>query len=272
LLGNSEGNTIATARWIPLHGGQSATLTTLDVTTLFPLSCTLKNFCAELVTGPASAGHIWTGTITDEAGTALGTPGTISVEFSNGEGAAECDTTNSYAISAAAMATNKWTRTSTPAASIVKTGIVCEVATDGQFVIAMSTDNPYSVTTTEFTQLSDGDGSNSATRIDQSQLANAFNAQAVYVNVSTAPGAAASADAFTFTLYEDTVSQALTCTILEVATTCNDTDDIAIDDNDEVSTEIAPVSTPANASNYRISYMGFIDPGTAAARRILEFD
>ena len=70
----------------------------------------------------------------------------------------------------------------------------------------------------------------------------------LYVGLSTNPGAAASGDAYSITLRKNNADTALTCTILEVATTGTDlVNSVAVAAGDILSVKIVPINVPANS-------------------------
>ncbi len=69
----------------------------------------------------------------------------------------------------------------------------------------------------------------------------------LYVSLSGAPGTAASGKSYTFTLYKNGAPTALTCVVLDTATTANDTSHtVTVAAGDTISIECVPANTPTS--------------------------
>lgn len=253
MVTNSSGNSLATSgtEYIPMHAAQnSTTVAAFDRATLISTAGTFKSLYVKLATAPG-----------------VGTSRTFAF------GTVDCtvsgtDTTcNSSADTQAVTAGEKYTLTSTvsgtPAGSLAQFGIIFDPTNKGEWIIAFSDDDDLNTTTTEYSRIHTGDGSNwSATESTRYQALQTGSFAAdmdilnMYVELETDPGV--TGDIFTFTLMQNAVATSLGATCDGVQT-CNGTATINISDDDLMDVRSVPTSSPTVGSAI-ISYTGFITP------------
>jgi len=274
LIGNGDDTTITGSRFLFLTGTSVRDTNDEDAGMIVPMGGTFKSLYVEL-SGDAGASASYTFTIrnvTDASDTA------ITCTITGGSDDFCNDTSNTVQVGTDTnedvgdIYTLSVTESGTGAAVYVWYGIVFQSDTDGEFIIAGVTDNALNASSTEFNGPQNADTSWSGTESSRDQpiqgvASGGDSLKALYVHLSAAPGT--SGDAYTFTLNDATSATALSCQVLNTATTCNDTGEtVNVADDNFLSMESAPAVTPATP-DARYSILAFIDPGAVATRRVM---
>lgn len=164
------------------------------------------------------------------------------------------DTTHSTAVSAGNFLNFQAVPTSTPTASDAAIGVRFVPSTTGAFPYingnqALSPSN--SVAT--FVNITGGDSVVLASESLVQTPARSQTITKLQVKVQTAPGAGGSGKKFTYAVRVNGVDSALTCDILNTATTCSATGSVTVNDNDLLDLSITPANTPtANSIGFGI--------------------
>jgi len=250
LLSNSAGTAIVNTYYHTLVGGRAPVAAEFSGQTLFPTAGTLKKFYVELTDAP---GIDKSATFTiRKNGIDQSLVVTISGSATTGN---DTDPAHNVAIAAGDKVTIK-----TAIVGIgwrAKFGIVFLPTTQGEYIASATTDDTTSAFDTEYQHLNCGVSTLTVTETEQHCLAQATTAKAIYVNLSTAPGAGKS---YAFILRRNAITNtALTVTISEANTSGNYATDVAISANDLLDTKIVPAGTPATTSS-QIAYLLYNTP------------
>lgn len=262
LIGGGFGLSTSATNYLPIHAtGQDTTQG--EKKTLIPTAGTFDKLYVELVTAPG-AGDSRTFTF-----------GTVDCTITEAE-----TTCNSGADTQAVTAGQTYeltaTLTGTPDSSNVYYGIIFDPTTEGEFIIAGSSDSNFSASAIRFYTPSAGDQFGLATETDAYQLgqagtfATAFTIEDIYVLLDSAPGAGNENVSWTLRVNGADASPALACTIADTATTCNSSASVSIANDDFLSIEMNPtVSTGSNpdVSHPFFSLTGFIPPSVEGRTR-----
>lgn len=176
----------------------------------------------------------------------------------NEAGTSGSDTTNSATVAAQDDIQMQGAPSATaPVSATVNFGFRYVPTTAGSYpLMSVGNANTDSATLTTYYPVSGG-GSTGGAGFTEAQVSNVSYNQTITkmaVKVSLAPGLAASGKSRTFTLRKNGVDTALTCDVVETATTCTATGTIAISDNDLLSTSDIPTASAA-AEAPSISYL-----------------
>ena len=138
--------------------------------------------------------------------------------------------------------------------------------TVGDHLVAFSSASNPSTSAVNYTHLAAGDTGYASTDIVKSlgQVGSVTNIQmdAMYVNLVTAPGAGKS---YLVTLYQNGSSTGLACTVADTATTCNNSTNVTIANDDQYSWAVTPSGTPT-ATVMRAAVL--VNPVAATTRRM----
>jgi len=247
IMGGSAGASIGTTSNVraPMHGLRpSVTSSTPNTSVRFPTAGTLENMYIKVETAPGA------GT------TRVFQYGSVDCTISNAE--TECNSdTDTQAVVAGEDYWLEIDVTGTPAASQGEWGVQFTTTTDGEFVIAMSTNNAHHGSSTEYSILSAGQNTWSGTITNSDNLMGEMTISDIYVKLDNDPS---SGDSYAYTLMQDAGATLLTCTISNTETECNGASDISISNDELGSTRVVPTSNPDSA-DAQISYLGKIAVG-----------
>ena len=257
-MGGTGSNALATSGtdYLAISGTSAVTTNSFDKEIVIPTGGTLRDLYVELGTAP--------GGVTTRVFTVTGDAGTFSCTVTGVE--TTCNNTSStLAISAGETYVISSTVTGTPAASIVKYGLVFDPTTEGDWIIAHPSTDTLNDTTTEYRNVSGAGGVWISTEVDRRQLAQAFTIKNFYVEAS---GLAGAGNSYVFTPRKGIadMSATFTCTTDNTNVQCSDTESITIADDDLLSFEVVPVSTPT-VQDATYSFTGFITP--TGTRRVM---
>ena len=122
------------------------------------------------------------------------------------------------------------------------------------FPLLWMSDNTQGPTLTEYAPIAGAnDNWSTIETFRQTHINEAVTLTDAYMVVRTAPGAAASGKARDFTVRDDGAGTALTCQILEDATTCNDTgESVSAGSGGMLAVETVPTDSPTNTAGFAI--------------------
>ena len=250
-------------RYVSVAGNRSAQATEQRQETVIPTSGTVKSLYVEIDGAPDTGVGTQEYVVTVRQNTA-GTALTCTIS----EAATTCsDVSNSFTVVAGDVITVEYVPSaSAPTARGVNYNSVVFLAdTDGEFILT-AVDQSLNNAAARYAAVV-GTGGINATETVVDDPGQAFTVQNMYVQLSGTPGAGNSYQ-FDFRLGAADASATFTCTISDSATACNDTESIAIANDNLLDTEITPASSPTGRTA-SISYRGFISQAGAARRVML---
>jgi len=263
LLGNGS------PRYVAITGSASIDATEFDRTFIAPTDGTFKNFYVHLRTAPNNGAGSQTRTFTFRDD---GSSDSIACTITEDETTCN-NTSDTFAnVSAGDLFVVSQTIANTPTDSTLDMGIVFVPDTSGRWIIALSSDNPLHVTTTEYIKINAGDNNWNSTEtvrqhaIQTGSFASDMDILNIYAEVEADIGD--DADVYVFTLRDAAAGTALTCTVdgtAAGANKCNASSTINMTDDALMTTESNPAGPPNTAQFVHISYTGFITPTVDAA-------
>lgn len=220
MAGGSHGLTSASATNYAGPGGSNGTAvsaTATDFEIVIPSGGTITKMTAKL-DGAAGAGTSY-----DISARTNNTTDNVTVNIA-GATALSGSTTGSIAVAAGDTLVLKVVPNSTPTTRRVTVSLTIAPTTNGENFFGYGSAAAPSTTATNFEQLT-GTGNNGWNSTENVRYSKppAYDFKKLYVKLATAPGIAASGKSRTVTLTDSGAATALTTTILETATTGNDT-------------------------------------------------
>ena len=266
--GNSDSTNIsstAAQRHFPPMGNDGGGDTVeADVEQIMPLAGTALRLYVRMETAPgaAASGDSYTFTI-EKDGTATDLACVVL------ETATSCNDTGTTTFTAGQRLTLSTTPNSAPAASEFIFGLTLLADTDGQFVagaFVMDSGDPPTAAATEYGHLQAGDATSGFdTAALKNDLGQAMTIKALYLRSDAAPTAL---NTIVWSLYNNGATSALTLTQTDAETSDSATTDVTITDGVLLATEAVASAGQLATFDFRVSYLGFVAPASAARRII----
>lgn len=155
------------------------------------------------------------------------------------------DTGHTVSVSAGDSLQAQATPTSTPTASDAGLGFRYIPTTTAAYSFLSSSDVSLSNSAVRYIGITSAAAA-SATEADVQNITHSQTFSKLQVKLDGAPGTAASGKKYTVTLRVNGVDSALTCDVLDTATTCLATGSVVVIDNDLVNFSITPANTPTS--------------------------
>jgi hypothetical protein len=249
-LGHTESSNPTDAVWLrPIGGGAPDTIET-DAQILMPTAGTIDKFYVDLQAVPG-AGTTRAFTVYKNG---IAQTLTVSIADTSSQGN---DSSNSFTVVAGdrVVIFHEYAL-GIPASSITRVGMRFVPTVSGEFIVCGTTDDALNSAATEYTDLTHGDTTLTATEAEQSSLCvSATTAKKIYVWLHIDPGSAAQGDAYSFTLRDDVADTALLVQITADNTTGNATTDVSIAAGSLLSTKIVPINVPSGNPKTSIAYL-----------------
>lgn len=239
----------------PIHGTVASYASNDRAETTMATSGTLKNFYITNNVGPGVGVQYVYGTQVDNVTAA------ITCTIDNPDVACS-DLTNTVSVVAGDLFQLRRTDGDLTTSPIAPLGMTFLADTDGEFGIYAVQSSQGSQTDTQYFPVSAGNAAQQTTEAIAQQLAPAFTAKAMYVQLDGSPGAG---NKHTYTLQVDGSPTALTCEVADAAETCNVTADVVIAQDSLIDYMYVPDSSPS-VRRARIGLLGFIEPEAAASQ------
>ena len=229
----------------PLHGDRFTDITEMSSETLFPTSGTIKGLHVEAAAAPGG-GKSRTFTVRKN-----GVATSLTCTISNN--ATTCDdTTNTVTIAAGDSAVLEYTESGGPAATDYYHGVVFQTDVGGEFILPSSSGQSVNTAATRYYLVSTASNNATAVEGEKDQLAQAMTIKAIYAEIDVTPGAG---NSYQFTLRRNGADTAVTCTISDSSTTCNASVNVSIRNDDLLSLELTPTSSPTAATDWHVSFL-----------------
>jgi len=258
LMGGTAGNNLATdgsTEFLPLHGQAPTDTTEFDVETLSPLAGTVKNLFIRINSTPG-AGNSYVFTVRKNS-----TNQSLTCTIADTDLTCN-DTSNSFTIAAADAIALQVVSVSTPTARFAAWGVVVKPDTEGEFIMALSSDDALNNAATEYGWGSAADFNWSATETDRESMGQVMTLQRLQVELSEDPGGVG--NRYRFTVRNNAGNTSLQCDVnggLPGSDFCNDTGTTdAVAAFDVLGLEVSLVGTPTATPKAHISVKGFITP------------
>lgn len=158
------------------------------------------------------------------------------------------DTTHSFSVTAGNDVEFQAVPASTPTASDTAFGMRFLATTTGHHIYTNSNVTPSQSATQYMNVTGAVSSANTATEANAQNVTHSQTFKAIQVKVNAAPGTAGSGKQWVVTLRVNGANSALTCTILNTATTCSASGTVAVNDNDLVNISTVPTGTPNGPS------------------------
>lgn len=260
VIGGSNSTTHTTGTQYISVSGQGTSWNATEATrqAIIPTAGTFSNFYVSLETAPdngvGTQSNTWT---IKKNGVATAVTCTIS------EAAKTCsDTSNSFAVVAGDKIAIDMTVTGTSTTSVGQGwGIKFAPTIDGESIYIVGGNTAPSASAANYTALNDITGWNASYFFRDQLSATQVIYKKLYAAVTTAPDNGVGTQSYAFTLRDDNSNTALTCTISEAATSCNDTSNtVTSAENSLMDILSTPANTPAATGNNYVAVVGYIAP------------
>src|SRR3990167_3383309 len=255
---NGNRSTISTTvgNYVSLGGHTGTSIETSEFANeiLIPTSGTIKNLYVELSASPgASKSRAFT-VYKNSLLTTLAK--TVSDSDTTGN-----NTSDSFSVSAGDAIVILTSPSGTPSASDVYVCVTFEANNDGEFILAMSTDDLVpGGTNTEFIQVTSGDAfwwNTEASEFNQQQLSDRCLIKNIYFETTgSGPGVGKS---WVLTFRNASANSALTLTISESSISGNASADVLVTAGSRITTQTVGVNTASSGGFSHISYLAIID-------------
>lgn len=252
--GNYSQNVTTTDTFLPLQGFTNIVWDT-DANTkqVFPMYGQLQNWRVTL-NGAPGAGTSFTFEVYVN-GAASGMSITIAGTNTTGT-----DTTHAVVVSPGDLLSVRATKSGATANRTARWGLECIPSAPGYSALMyrnFNTQQPSTSANRFQLPTARGIGAFNATETNAQNICPAITAKNLYVWQSVAPGAAASGKQYVHTLRKNAAGASPAVTILETATTGNNTADLSYSDGDKISLLTAPTATPA-ATDLSVGMMFYL--------------
>lgn len=197
---------------------------------------------ASVVTAPDTGGGTQSWTMTLQLN---GADTEIACTISEAQTSCE-DITHTITVAAGDNFSIKVVPSGTPASALLRYGTIFNSGTGGASLVYSSANGANANTGSNETINIQGNLAWGQSNL-VSQMPTNGTFSKLYVLAKSAPGAAASGKSYTFTIQKNSVDTALTCTMTETATICNDTSNsFSVVAGDAIRLKSAPSNTPTS--------------------------
>lgn len=235
--GTSTFSTSAANYVQPFDASLPGTLATARRTGVFPDGGTLDKFYINSVAPGSGKSYAYT-IFTN------GTGSTVTATISNAA-TSNNDTSHSVSVSAGDYVNFEASPSGTPTASDAGMGARYLATTAGRYPYVTSNVSDNGSATLYMTL---NGNTTSTTEANVQNITHSQTFEKLQVKFGNAPGTAGSGKKYTVTLRKNGSNTALTCDVLNTATTCSASGTVAVNDNDLVGISIVPTSTPSAVS------------------------
>lgn len=258
VLSNVPASAVTTAFFMPINGTGTITMTEATATAVMPCAGTFETIYGILSAAPGTTSTVTATLYVNGApsslATTLGSADTTKNEAS------------SVSVSAGDLITiQRSTNGTAPASATLSLGLEFRPAVDGESPQFTYPGAPNTGATRY--QYPSGNAATSAESTAQMMVTTGYKVRSLYLNLVTAPAAGKN---WAITGRKGGVSQTVTATVADAATTGNDTThDFDVVDQDLIDWMIVPTGTPTGATNMRLGWVAYIQPASARMLTLL---